>query len=113
MTKHASPILGALALLVGCGGGGGGGGSSASLPSGSLTGVTPATSQAVSPARNVLPISVNSGPANTVNLAFTSVTICAPGSSSNCRVVDGIMVDTGSSGLRILSSALAGLSLPT
>ena len=51
-------------------------------------------------------IAVNSGPAgNYANGAFTSVTVCAPGSSS-CQTIDGVLVDTGSSGLRILSSAL-------
>ncbi|HEY6338973.1 MAG TPA: DUF3443 domain-containing protein [Candidatus Sulfotelmatobacter sp.] len=60
---------------------------------------------------NVQAIAVNSGPAgNYANGAFTSVTVCAPGSST-CQTVDGILVDTGSSGLRILSSALT-VSLP-
>ncbi|WP_245841230.1 DUF3443 domain-containing protein [Paraburkholderia ribeironis] len=41
----------------------------------------------------------------------TSVTICQPG-TSNCATVDDIQVDTGSNGLRILSSALpASLAL--
>jgi hypothetical protein len=39
------------------------------------------------------------------------VTICAPGSTTNCQTIGGILVDTGSSGLRILSSALT-ISLP-
>jgi hypothetical protein len=60
---------------------------------------------------NVQPITVYSGPAgNYGNGAFTSVTVCMP-SSSNCETIDGILVDTGSTGLRILSSALT-LSLP-
>ena len=44
------------------------------------------------------------------NGAFTSVTICTPGTST-CQTIDGILVDTGSSGLRILASAIT-LSLP-
>jgi len=61
---------------------------------------------------NVLPIAVNAGPAgNAVNIPYTSVTICAPGSTSNCQTIDGIEVDTGSSGLRVLSSVLT-LTLP-
>ena len=56
---------------------------------------------------NVQPITVNSGPANNyINGAFTSVAVCAPGSTTNCQTISGILVDTGSSGLRILSSAL-------
>jgi hypothetical protein len=54
---------------------------------------------------------VNAGPANNYfNGAFTSVTVCAPGTSS-CQTIDGILVDTGSTGLRVLGSALS-LTLP-
>lgn len=42
------------------------------------------------------------------NGVFTSVTICAPG-TSNCQTVDNVLVDTGSIGLRVLSSALTTL----
>ncbi len=60
---------------------------------------------------NVQAITVNSGPAgNYANGAFTSVTVCVPGTST-CQTIDGVLVDTGSSGLRILSSVLT-LSLP-
>lgn len=60
---------------------------------------------------NVQAISVNSGPAGSyANGAFTSVTVCAPGTST-CQTIDGVLVDTGSSGLRILSSVLT-TSLP-
>lgn len=61
---------------------------------------------------NIQPIAVNEGPAsNYVDGAFTSVTICAPASTTSCQTIGGILVDTGSSGLRILSSALT-VSLP-
>jgi hypothetical protein len=60
---------------------------------------------------NVQTIAVNPGPANSYfNGGFTSVTVCVPGTSS-CQTIGGILVDTGSSGLRILSSALT-LTLP-
>jgi hypothetical protein len=36
---------------------------------------------------------------------FTTVTVCAPG-TSNCQAIGGVLVDTGSFGLRLLSSAL-------
>jgi hypothetical protein len=63
--------------------------------------------------QNVLPLSVNAGPAGITNIAFVSVTVCAPGSSTNCQTIDNVQVDTGSSGLRLLSSALSpALSLP-
>jgi len=65
-----------------------------------------------SPSSNVQAISVNGGPAhNFVDGAFTSVTVCVPGSATNCQTISGILVDTGSFGLRILSSALS-ISLP-
>jgi len=61
---------------------------------------------------NVLQITVNSGPTRRYeNGAFTSVTICIPRGQSQCQTISGVLVDTGSSGLRILSSVLS-LSLP-
>ena len=58
------------------------------------------------PANNVQPIAVNSGPEpNTfyaVNEPFVSVTICVPG-TSQCQTIDNILVDTGSTGLRLLA----------
>jgi hypothetical protein len=77
-------------LLGSCGGGGG-----SSLPV----------------VNNVRPVSVNLGPeGNFANGLFTSVTVCVPG-TSNCQTIDNVLVDTGSSGLRILASAVA-LPLP-
>lgn len=60
---------------------------------------------------NVATISVNTGPAASidepyVNGGFTSVTVCSPGSTTQCQTINGILVDTGSYGLRVLSSAL-------
>ena len=66
------------------------------------------------PVSNVQAIAVNGGPvAGQIypDAAFTSVTICAP-SSSNCQTVSGILVDTGSVGLRIIASQISGLNLP-
>ncbi len=62
---------------------------------------------------NVQSITVNSGPAGDYpNGVFTSVTVCVP-SSSNCEVINGILVDTGSYGLRLLSSTGGGaLTVP-
>lgn len=85
-------------LLTGCGGGGG---SAPSAPvSTSITG------------QNVMQVIVDAGPAgvNAFNIPYTSVTICMPGSAS-CQTIDHIIVDTGSTGLRIMASALS-LSLP-
>jgi len=78
--------FGILLLTTGCGGGGD---------------TTPST------APNVQAITVDSGPANNVNFLFTTVTICAPGSPANCQSIDHVLVDTGSTGLRIVSSLLS------
>lgn len=60
---------------------------------------------------NVLPIQVSFGPAdNLVNGLYASVTICVPG-TSNCQTIDGVQVDTGSVGLRLLASRVT-LALP-
>lgn len=48
-----------------------------------------------------------------VNGLYATITICQPG-TSNCTNLDHVLVDTGSSGLRVLSSELpSGFSLTT
>jgi hypothetical protein len=47
-----------------------------------------------------------------VNGLWTSVTVCVPGSTTNCQTIPNVLVDTGSVGLRLLSSALT-ISLPS
>jgi hypothetical protein len=61
---------------------------------------------------NVAALNVIPGPANSVDLAFVSVTICVPGTNV-CQTVDNIQVDTGSQGLRILQSVIPSLPLPS
>ncbi len=101
---QAKRMLLMAALLVGLGACGGKGTLSSS---GSGTNVTGA-------AANVATAVVNAGPAGDVNTLFTSVTVCAPGSTSNCQTIDNIEIDTGSSGLRILASVLtANLPIQT
>jgi hypothetical protein len=64
-----------------------------------------------SPGPNVQPIVVSPGPANDyANGAFTTVTVCVPGTTT-CQSIGGILVDTGSVGLRLVSSLLT-LPLP-
>jgi hypothetical protein len=78
----------ACAFSVGCGGG-----SSSSTPPNTIA----------SSGTNVVPIAVNAGPTgNYVDGAFVSVTICVPGTST-CQTIPDVLVDTGSSGLRVLS----------
>ncbi len=86
----------AFSCLIGCGGG-----SSSSTPANTVA----------SSGTNVTPIIVNSGPtANYVNGGFATVSVCIPGTST-CQSIDGVLVDTGSVGLRILSTALT-VALP-
>jgi len=94
-------------MLAGCGGGGT---SSSSSSSSSSSGSTSSS------ASNSVAVIVDSGPAaagGTANEAFVSVTICSPSSPSTCQTIDHILVDTGSYGLRIISSVLSSsLTLP-
>lgn len=107
-------VLGALLLLSACGGGGGGGGSNAAGSTPPV--VTPPVTPPPTPAGNVASVIVDAGPAglNTgpngfiqANVAYVSVTLCAPGSTTNCQTIDHVQVDTGSVGLRILQSAIS------
>ena len=65
---------------------------------------------------NVLPITVNGSlcssatSADYFNKPCVSVTVCNP-DGSNCQVINDILLDTGSYGLRIFQSALGNLSL--
>lgn len=96
-TENTIMALAAAAALL-CAAGCGGGSSSATQ---NTTTPTPSPSGS-----NVMAISVNAGPAeNYANGAFASVTLCSPGTTT-CQTIDGVLIDTGSSGLRILSSAL-------
>jgi hypothetical protein len=68
--------------------------------------VPPASTNAVASANNTMPVTVDRGPTgSSFNMPFVSVTVCSPGTAT-CRTVDHILVDTGSTGLRIMSSAL-------
>jgi hypothetical protein len=62
---------------------------------------------------NEVSLSVNLGPTNDyVNGLFASVEVCEPGSTTNCTTVPNVLVDTGSTGLRLLSGAVSGVTLP-
>lgn len=79
-------------LVSACGGGGGG--SSNASPR--------------SRAANEMLVTVDRGPtvAGNVNQPFVSVTVCAPGSTTSCQTIDHILVDTGSTGLRLVAEAV-------
>jgi hypothetical protein len=71
---------------------------------------------------NVVTMVVDSGPkdssgtpiAAVINQAYVTITICVPGSTTNCQTLDHIWVDTGSSGLRLFASSFTpSLTLST
>jgi len=112
--KPARALWLALVLLLNaCGGGGGGpgGGSSTappSAPSGSALVAAPPQN-----GNNQQAVRVAYGIGNTPNLLLTSVTVCEPGSTTRCQTIDNILIDTGSTGLRIIESVLnPALALP-
>ncbi len=93
-------IVAGLGFLVGCGGG-----SSGSTPEGVPRGRRRYRHRF---RKHVSPSRLTVGRCRVViypDGAFTSVTICNPGTTT-CQTIDGILVDTGSFGLRILSSAI-------
>ena len=60
---------------------------------------------------NIVPLTVRT-PHSGFNRMVVSVTLCGPG-TGHCATIDNVMVDTGSTGLRIESSAIpADLVLP-
>lgn len=103
-----SILLAGLGLAAGCGGSKSASSTSTSTPSSSSTTVS-----------NTLSIAVNGGPEASQpkgsiyeNAAFASATICAPGSTSNCVTIDNLLVDTGSTGIRVFQSEVSSLNLP-
>jgi len=63
------------------------------------------------PTANTVTITVDSGPAGAtgqINHLYVTVKVCAPGSQTQCANIDHVLVDTGSSGLRLVHSVLVG-----
>lgn len=98
----------ALFVLAGCGGGSGSvaptsnnGSGSGSGSGGGGGGTTPT---------NTITMTVDAGPDTSsfydVDTPFITVTVCAPGSTTNCQQIDHVEVDSGSYGLRIISTVL-------
>jgi hypothetical protein len=107
MARHGlgffAACLGAV-LLAACGGG-----------SGTLSSVS--TSGGTTP--NSLAVTVDGGPAAVLamhqyvpNALYATVTICTPGSTTACQVIDHVQVDTGSYGFSVLDSVLNGTVTP-
>lgn len=97
-------LLALLPWLPGCGGGGGG--SDHGLLGGGYAPCVPSYATVpAAPAANAASVAVDSGPACYADAAYVTVTVCAPGTAT-CQSIDHVLLDTGSSGLRVLYSAL-------
>lgn len=103
-------------LMVACGGGNS---TVTTLSGGGLSGTQ--TGQEVALANpptgpNTAEIVIDYGPVEAfslglVNVPFVNVTVCQP-NGGPCATIDHVLLDTGSIGLRVLKSAVAGLALP-
>jgi hypothetical protein len=96
--------LSAALLVAACGGGSGGSTASGGPP----------------PTPHTLTVTIDQGPTGlasqnlvAANTLYASVTLCTPGSTSACQVIDHIQVDTQSVGLEILAEVLNGSATPT
>ncbi|HYS64191.1 MAG TPA: DUF3443 domain-containing protein [Paraburkholderia sp.] len=104
-----------VSAVAACGGGGdssnsnsnngSGNNTSTSLNGGSLP-ASPTQQPIAATAANTVPITVGRGVSGVINIPTVSVTLCAPGSTTNCQTIDNIQVDTGSFGLRLVSSVV-------
>lgn len=97
--KKLLAVLTLALAMAGCGGGGGSSAPAAAPPAPVVT-------------SNTVPVVVDST-FGTANAPYVSVTICVPGTQS-CATVDHVLLDTGSTGLRLLKSAVpTSLALPS
>jgi hypothetical protein len=79
---------------------------------GSSSSTTTTTTTTTTPVANSVTVAINSGPANNaINSAYVTVQVCSAGATTSCATINDVQVDTGSSGLRILASSLAGSNL--
>ncbi|WP_175907734.1 MULTISPECIES: DUF3443 domain-containing protein [unclassified Burkholderia] len=91
-------VAAATAMLVtACGGGDDNGGSSGNNGGSNVSDGNTA---------NTAVITVGTGVAHVINIPTVNVKICVPG-TTNCQVVNNVLVDTASYGLRLVSSALS------
>lgn len=108
----AVAVLGA-ALLAGCGGGSSSSSASSPTAGPATGGGAPVASNVAPSASNVLPVAIkNRAGVATPNTPYVSVTVCQPGNRQSCITIGDVLVDTGSTGLRLFASALGGFSLP-
>ena len=115
LNLHVRTCLSCIVWCLAAALGGCGGGSSNTSSVNTVAGTVnfPISATSVN-APNVVAISVESGPGNNVNIPYVSVTVCQP-ETSTCKTIDHVLLDTGSTGLRIFGSVLdaaPALTLP-
>ncbi len=71
---------------------------------------TPTATPSPAPGANALPFSVTAGPLEDTNEPLATITVCATG-TSHCATINDVLIDTGSFGLRVFGSQLAGLGI--
>jgi len=113
--NHVLALALVATLVTACGGGGGGASASTSVDVPGTPALNKLPTIAPGMKSNELQIYVDAGPAGTdynVNRLYTDVTVCLPGKSTpgsptQCQTIDHVLVDTGSTGLRLLSKVMA------
>jgi len=94
-------------MLSACGGGGG---SDSSSSSSSSTSSFNAALPSINLSPNSVSVNVGADSSQNSNTLYVSVTICQPNTTA-CVTVDNVLLDTGSTGLRVLASAVSSLQL--
>ena len=104
----ATFLVPVIVSLASCGGGGG---STLSASGTGGSGGPPVTTAAA----NVATMTVDAGPISSspaVDTPYITVTVCVPGSTTQCQTFNDIEVDTGSYGFRILADATSTTGTP-
>ncbi len=114
MKKHLCVVaMACLSLALSACGGGGGGAAPGSASAHSA--VSPTTASGANPVdsgvagssvANQVVLTAGGQTYDTFNRAYVSVTLCVPGTTT-CQTIPDVVVDTGSTGLRIFASALS------
>lgn len=95
MRRFLAAVSSLTVAAVGCGdGGGSAGGNSIARPN---------DTNVAAVVVDAGPLGASGQPVGYVNGAFVTVTLCVPGTST-CQAIDHVLVDTGSSGLRLLAN---------
>jgi hypothetical protein len=117
LRRHLRAVLAIAALLAGAGCGGGTTTTTTTICKDPNVCVAQSVEQSTPTGSNTTEIVVDRGPASAfalgvTNLPYVTVTVCSPGSATNCKTIDHVLLDSGSYGLRIFRSQLASLALP-